>query len=63
MKRRLLTSLIGVLVVAFGTLITIKDVFRPDKCSGVITCAETGECNASAPVFYVVKDGAWVPAE
>ena len=31
--------------------------------AGVITCAETGECNASGPVFYVVKDGAWVPAE
>ncbi|HMB22838.1 MAG TPA: branched-chain amino acid ABC transporter substrate-binding protein [Anaerolineales bacterium] len=31
--------------------------------SGVITCQETGECNASGPVFYIVKDGAWVPAE
>jgi branched-chain amino acid transport system substrate-binding protein len=31
--------------------------------SGVITCQETGECNASGPVFYIVKDGEWVPAE
>ncbi len=31
--------------------------------SGVITCKDNGECNASGPVFYVVKDGAWVPAE
>lgn len=31
--------------------------------SGVITCREDGECNASGPVFYIVKDGAWVPAE
>jgi branched-chain amino acid transport system substrate-binding protein len=31
--------------------------------SGVITCKENGECNASGPVFYVVKGGAWVPAE
>jgi branched-chain amino acid transport system substrate-binding protein len=31
--------------------------------SGVITCRENGECNASGPVFYIVKDGAWVPAE
>ncbi len=31
--------------------------------AGVITCQENGECNASGPVFYIVKDGAWVPAE
>lgn len=31
--------------------------------AGVITCKENGECNASGPVFYIVKDGAWVPAE
>ncbi len=31
--------------------------------SGVITCKENGECNASGPVFYIVKNGAWVPAE
>lgn len=31
--------------------------------SGVITCRENGECNASGPVFYIVKGGEWVPAE
>jgi branched-chain amino acid transport system substrate-binding protein len=30
--------------------------------AGVITCKENGECNASGPVFYVIKGGAWVPA-
>ena len=28
--------------------------------AGVITCKENGECNASGPVFYIVKDGDWV---
>ena len=31
--------------------------------AGVITCKENGECNASGPVFYIVKNGEWVPAE
>lgn len=39
---------------------TMKDF---QGIAGVITCRETGECNASGPVFYVVKDGEWVPAE
>jgi len=31
--------------------------------AGVITCKENGECNASGPVFYIVKGGEWVPAK
>jgi branched-chain amino acid transport system substrate-binding protein len=31
--------------------------------AGVITCQGNGECNASGPVFYIVKNGEWVPAE
>jgi branched-chain amino acid transport system substrate-binding protein len=31
--------------------------------AGVITCKENGECNASGPVFYIVKGGEWVAAE
>ena len=31
--------------------------------SGTYTCDATGECNASGPLFVVVKDGKWVPAE
>ncbi len=30
--------------------------------SGVLSCDSTGECNASGPIFYVVKDGQWVAA-
>jgi branched-chain amino acid transport system substrate-binding protein len=39
---------------------TMKDY---QGIAGVITCRENGECNASGPVFYIVKDGNWVPAE
>jgi branched-chain amino acid transport system substrate-binding protein len=38
---------------------TMKDY---QGIAGVISCQENGECNASGPVFYVVKDGEWVPA-
>lgn len=31
--------------------------------AGVITCKDNGECNASGPVFYIVKGGEWVPAK
>jgi branched-chain amino acid transport system substrate-binding protein len=31
--------------------------------AGVITCQPNGECNASGPVFYIVENGNWVPAE
>jgi branched-chain amino acid transport system substrate-binding protein len=31
--------------------------------SGVISCKENGECNASGPVFYVVNNSEWLPAE
>ncbi len=30
--------------------------------SGTFTCDATGECNASGPLFVLVKDGKWVPA-
>jgi branched-chain amino acid transport system substrate-binding protein len=30
--------------------------------SGTVTCDSTGECSASGPTFYMVKDGAWVEA-
>lgn len=30
--------------------------------SGTYTCDAKGECNASGPLFMVIKDGAWVPA-
>ena len=31
--------------------------------SGTLGCDSTGECNASGPIFYIVKDGKWAPAE
>ena len=31
--------------------------------SGVLTCDAKGECNASGPIFYIVKDGKWSPAK
>ncbi len=31
--------------------------------AGVITCKDNGECNASGPVFYIVKNGEWVAAQ
>lgn len=31
--------------------------------SGTLSCDSTGECNASGPIFYIVKDGKWAPAE
>jgi len=31
--------------------------------AGTITCSETGECNASGPIIYTVKDGAWTAVE
>ncbi len=30
--------------------------------TGEITCNSMGECNALGPTFFVVEDGAWVPA-
>ena len=31
--------------------------------SGKISCDATGECASSGPVFYIVKNGAWVAAQ
>ena len=39
---------------------TMKDY---QGIAGMITCKDNGECNASGPVFYIVKGGEWVPAE
>lgn len=36
---------------------TVKDF---QGVAGTITCQPTGECNASGPIIYNVKDGAWV---
>ncbi len=30
---------------------------------GIITCDPTGECSATGPIFYMIKNGQWVPAD
>ena len=47
----------GALVDAVRTLKEFKGV------AGTYTCNEIGECNSNGPLFVVVKDGAWVPAQ
>lgn len=47
----------GELVTAVRTMTNFQGI------AGVITCKENGECNASGPVIYVVKDGKWVAAD
>lgn len=50
------------LYVSRGALMTAVRSLKDYKgIAGVISCKENGECNASGPVIYVVKDGAWSP--
>lgn len=54
----------GNLVVPRGALVEAVRTTRDFKgLSGTLTCDETGECNASGPIFYIVKDGQWVAAK
>ena len=46
-----------------GALVTaVRNLKQYQGVAGVITCQANGECNASGPVFYVVKNGQWVAA-
>jgi branched-chain amino acid transport system substrate-binding protein len=45
------------LVNAVRTLKDFKGV------AGTYSCNEIGECNSNGPLFVVIKDGAWVPAQ
>jgi branched-chain amino acid transport system substrate-binding protein len=45
----------GALVAAVRGLKDYKGI------AGTITCKENGECNASGPVLYWIKDGVWAP--
>ncbi len=47
----------GALVDAVRSLKDFKGV------AGTITCSANGECNASGPIIYTVKDGKWTPVE
>jgi len=54
----------GTLYVPRAELVAaVRGITGYEGIAGVITCQADGECNASGPVFYVVKDGVWVPAE
>ncbi len=54
----------GNLYIPRGALVdAVRGLKNFQGLSGVLSCDATGECNASGPIFYVVKDGKWVPAE
>lgn len=54
----------GALYVPRGALVAAVRGMKDFKgISGTFTCDATGECNASGPLFVVVKDGKWVPAQ
>ena len=50
----------GNLYVPRAELVTaVRTVAGYQGITGEITCSEVGECNASGPTFYIVKDGKW----
>jgi len=54
----------GSLYIPRGALVdAVRGLKNFQGLSGVLSCDSVGECNASGPIFYVVKDGKWVPAE
>ena len=53
----------GNLYIPRGALVdAVRSLNSYQGIGGVVTCDDTGECSASGPTFYVVQDGAWVPA-
>jgi len=54
----------GNLYIPRGALVdAVRGTKEYKGLSGTITCDEVGECNSSGPIFYIIKDGAWTPAE
>ncbi len=54
----------GNLYVPRGALVTaVRNLKDYKGLSGTFTCDATGECNSSGPIYVVVKDGKWVPAQ
>jgi len=54
----------GKLYIPRGALVAaVRGTKDYQGLSGTLSCDANGECNASGPIFYVVKDGKWVPAE
>jgi branched-chain amino acid transport system substrate-binding protein len=53
----------GNLYVPRGALVTAVRTLKDYKgIGGTYSCDATGECNTLAPMFVVIKGGAWVPA-
>jgi len=54
----------GNLYVPRGALVAAVRGLKDYKgLSGTFTCDATGECNSSGPLYVVVKDGKWAPAQ
>lgn len=54
----------GALYIPRGALVSaVRGTSNYQGLSGLLSCDAKGECNASGPIFYVVKGGKWVPAE
>jgi len=54
----------GNLFIPRGALVdAVRGLENFQGLSGTLTCDEVGECNASGPIFYVVRDGQWEPAK
>ncbi|MGA2112649.1 MAG: branched-chain amino acid ABC transporter substrate-binding protein [Anaerolineales bacterium] len=53
----------GNLYIPRGALVTaVRSISGYQGIAGVVTCDPTGECSASGPTFYQVKNGQWVIA-
>ena len=51
----------GSLVIPRGELVAaVRGLTDFQGLSGMLSCDEVGECNASGPIFYQVTDGQWV---
>lgn len=54
----------GAMYVPRDTLVTaVRNLKDYQGLTGTFTCDAVGECNASGPIFVVIKDGKWVVAE
>lgn len=59
-----LTDAAGNVYVPRGALVdAVRNLKDFQGVSGSFTCSEIGECNTAGPLFMVIKNGAWVPAE
>jgi branched-chain amino acid transport system substrate-binding protein len=53
----------GNLYVPRGALVSaVRNLKDYQGLTGKFTCDAKGECNASGPIFVVIKDGKWVVA-